>query len=395
MKLVIQSDSRIWGGNEKWLLLVGRGLAGRGHDVVVSCKPESPVATRAREAGLRVTHRRPGGDADVGRALGFALFLRRERPDAVLLSAFKRSFWGGWACRRAGVPRVVERLGIEHDLPPRWKYRKAFRDYIDALIVNSVVIRERWLRSAPWFPADEVHVVLNGVRPPDLETSTLRRELGVGDGVRVIAAAGRLEHRKGFDVLLDAFAGIADDGARLVIAGNGEAEAALRDRAGALGVGERVHWLGFRKDLENVLLGADVFALPSRREGMANVMLEAMACGCLVVATDISGVREALADREGRRSAGWIVPPDDTVALSEALAAALASAGTTEGARRLEEAAWRVERWFSPERTIRETERVLEGPRGDGGGIGGEGDRGSGGATGESNGGVGEGAVVA
>mgnify|MGYP006201734831 CR=1 FL=1 len=145
MKLVIQSDSRIWGGNEKWLLLVGAGLAGRGHDVVVSCKPASPVAERAAAAGLRITHRRPGGDADVPRAIGFALMLRRERPDAVLLSAFKRAFWGGWACRRAGVGRVVERLGIEHDLPPRWKYRKAFRDYIDALIVNSMVIRHRWL----------------------------------------------------------------------------------------------------------------------------------------------------------------------------------------------------------------------------------------------------------
>ena len=361
MKVIIQSDSRIWGGNEKWLLLVGRGLAARGHDVLVSCKPGGPVAERARAAGLRVTHRRPGGDADIPRAIGFALMLRAERPDAVLLSAFKRSFWAGWACRRAGVGRVVERLGIEHDLPDRWKYRKAFRDYIDALIVNSAVIRDRWLRSAPAFPAAEVHVVLNGVVPPVLERSTLREELGIPGDVRVVAGAGRLEPRKAFDVLLDAFAAAGDPRARLVIAGEGPDEAALRERAASLGVAERVHWLGFRRDLDNVLLGVDIFVLPSRREGMANVMLEAMAADCLIVATDISGVREALGARDGRAEAGWIVPSEDAGAMAAALDRALAAAGGEEGARRLEETRWRVEHWFAPERTIEHTERVLLG----------------------------------
>lgn len=361
MKLVIQSDSRIWGGNEKWLLLVGTGLAERGHDVLVSCKPGRPVEERARRAGLRVTHRRPGGDADVPGAVGFALMLRRERPDAVLLSAFKRALWGGWACRRAGVPRVVERLGIEHDLPARWKYRKAFRDYIDALIVNSSAIRERWLRSAPWFPAGEVHVVLNGVRRPASERSTLRAELGIAGDAPVAAAAGRLEPRKGFDVLLDAVARMRDQSLRLVVAGEGEDGGALRERASSLGVAGRVHWLGFREDLDNVLLGADLFALPSRREGMANVMLEAMAADCLVVATDISGVREALGAREGRPDAGWIVPPDDPVALAAALDGALAALGGDHGARLREETRWRVDHWFAPERAVEHTERVLLG----------------------------------
>ena len=359
MKLVIQSDSLVWGGNEKWLLMVGQGLAQRGHEVIVSCHAGRPVAERARAAGLRVTHWRPGGDADLPRALGFALLLRRERPDAVLLSALKRAFWGGWACRFAGITRVVERLGIEHDLPARWKYRKAFRDYIDALIVNSSAIRERWLRSAPWFPAAEVHVVLNGVRPPALASSSLRAELGIPADAPVVAAAGWLERRKGFDVLLAAFAARADTRARLVIAGTGADGAQLRAQAASLGVAERVHWLGFRHDLDIVLLGADVFVLPSRREGMANVMLEAMAAGCLVVATDVSGVREALAAREQRPEAGWIVPSEDVPAMAAALDRALAALSADEGRCRLEELRWRVEHWFSPEVTVEHTEQVL------------------------------------
>ncbi|MGH7443722.1 MAG: glycosyltransferase, partial [Longimicrobiales bacterium] len=348
MKVVIQSDSRIWGGNEKWLLLVGTGLARRGHDVLVSCKPDRPVAERARTAGLRITHSRPGGDADVVRALGFAALLRREQPDAVLLSAMKRVFWGGYAAHLAGVRRVVERLGIEHDMPDGWKYRHAFRHYIDAMIVNSEVVRERWLRSAPWFPADEVHVVLNGVRPPTIASSTIRSELGVDASVPLIAAAGRLEHRKGFDLLLAAFARAqARPDARLIIAGVGAEEPALRALADSLGIAGRVHWLGFRDDLDNVLVGADVFVLPSRREGMANVVLEAMAADCLIVATAISGVEEAIGARRGRTPAGWVVAAEDAAALASGLDDALRALSTPESHGRRAEARYRVEHWFS------------------------------------------------
>lgn len=369
MKVVIQSESRIWGGNEKWLLLVGRGLAARGHDVLVSCIGGAPVAERATAAGLRVTHARPSGDADLFHALGFALMLRRERPDVLLLSAFRRSFWGGWAARRAGVPRVVERLGIEHDLPRKWMYRHAFRHYIDAMIVNSEVIRRRWLESAPWYPETAVHVVLNGVLRPGRETGTIREELRLAQDIPVVAGAGRLEHRKGFDLLVEAFAraGEADAvaaGAHLVVAGDGDDEPALRALAASRGVAERVHWLGFRSDLDNVLLDADVFALPSRREGMANVMLEAMAAGCLVVATDISGVREAIGARRGRPEAGWIVPLDDPAAMAEALVQALSAAADERGERQREELAHRVDTWFSPERVVDETERILAGEDG-------------------------------
>jgi len=364
VRVVIQSDARIWGGNEKWLVMVGEGLAARGHDVLVSCRAGAPVSRRAAGRGLRVTHRRPGADADLFRALGFLLMLRREHPDVVLLTAFKRSFWGGWAARRARVARVVERMGVDQGLPDRWKYRHAFRHYIDGMIVNSADIKARWLASAPWFPEHEVHVVLNGVRRPAAEPGTLRAELGLAADVPLVMGAGRLEERKGFDVLLDAFARVPLPAARLAIAGDGRAEAALRSQAEGLGIADRVHWLGFRPELPTLLLDGDVFALPSRKEGMANVMLEAMAGGALVVATDISGVREALDAREGRPAAGWIVPPDDAVAMGAALTEALTGLrdGTAEALRRLEETGWRVDHWFSPERTIEETERALEGP---------------------------------
>ncbi len=363
MKLVVESASRIWGGNEKWLAMVAAGLRDRGHEVVVACRRGAPVDERMAELDIRTVHARIGGDADLVRALRFARMLRRERPAVVLLTAFKKSFWGGWVAKRAGVPRVVERMGIDQGLPDRWKYRYAFRYYIDALIVNSRDIRARWLDSAPWFPAHEVHVVLNGVRRPDPEPGRLRVELGLEAGTPLVLGAGRLERRKGFDVLVEAFARVVPD-ARLAVAGTGPEEPALRRRVRELGIQDRVHWLGFRDDLPEVLMDGDVFALPSRTEGMANVMLEAMAADLLVVATDISGVREALGPEKDRGPAGWIVPRDDPDAMGRALTAALEGLrhGTADAVRRLEETRWRVDHRFDPDRTIEETERVLLGP---------------------------------
>src|SRR5688572_15360204 len=92
MKIVLHAESRGWRGAEKWLHTAATGLAQRGHDVLVSCVRSSAVARASADAGLRITHRRPGGDADVVRAVAFAAMLRRERPDVVLLTSFKKSF---------------------------------------------------------------------------------------------------------------------------------------------------------------------------------------------------------------------------------------------------------------------------------------------------------------
>jgi glycosyltransferase involved in cell wall biosynthesis len=360
MKIVVHAESRGWRGAEKWLCATALGLAARGHRVLVSCVRGSAVAKAGVAAGLPITHSRPGGDADLARAVGFATMLRRERADVVLLTSFKKSFWAGWAARRAGVPRVVLRLGMDRG-PDRWKYQYAFRHYIDALIVNSDVIRQHWAATAPWFPAHELYVVLNGVPSSPRRRSTLRAQLAIPPDVPIIAAAGSLEQRKGFDLLLTAFAALTRTNPRLVIAGAGPDEAALRAQAAALHIDERVHWLGFRHDLPNVLAGADVFVLPSRREGMAFVMLEAMAADLLVIATDVSGVQEALGARDGRDAAGWIVPPDNAAALAHGIDQVLAALGSSEAAHRRAETRYRVRHWFSQERMIRETERALMG----------------------------------
>ncbi len=365
MKLVIHNAARVWGGNEKWLLTLARGLAARGHDVVVSCRRGGEVARRTEAAGIRVSHVRPGAGADVVRGVRFARWLRRERPDAVLLTSWRGGAWGAWAARRAGVARVVVRLGIVRT-PKRWDEAMPFRRWIGGVIVNAPDIAEAWARRAAWYPRERIHVVLNGIRVDAIDRGAaaerLRAEVDADAGTLLIGAAGHVTHRKGFDVLLDAFAraGLAD--ARVVVVGDGPELDALRVRAGGLGIADRVHWMGRRDDAAVLLAGCGVFVLPSRNEGMANVMLEAMAAGTPVIASDVSGVRTALAAEDGA-PAGWIVPPDDAEALAAVLrqVAALLRDDPAAVDARAAAALRRVRERFGVERMVDEAEAVLFG----------------------------------
>jgi glycosyltransferase involved in cell wall biosynthesis len=115
--------------------------------------------------------------------------------------------------------------------------------------------------------------------------------------------------------------------------------------------------------VSSLLEVCDVFVLSSRNEGMANVMLEAMSVGTPVVATDISGVREALDATASRPAAGWVVPPDDAPAMAAALreVLTLCAENPAHVRARTAEATRRIDEWFSIDRMVDECEAILFG----------------------------------
>lgn len=366
MKLVIQNSSHVWGGNEKWLGILAGGLASRGHDVLVSCKA-GPVRDRLQSRGTRTTGHRPRGAVDPVSASTFAWMLARERPDALLLTSWQPIVWGLLAARATGVPRTVLRQGIVRPFPSGGPRALAMRRMSYAVIANSQEIRHVWLRTAPWFPPAKVKVVMNAVetridRRPELRRR-LREELQAGDDEFVIGGAGHVAPRKGFDYLLRAFAEARIPQARVVIIGDGPHLPALKELASSLCIADRVSWLGHRDDAPGLLAGLDLFVLSSHNEGMANVMLEAMAGGTPVIAADVSGVNKAVGDGDGRRAAGWIVPPADVAALTRALvdAAAAIRGERMVACEFVREADWRIRNWFSADRMITECEAILFG----------------------------------
>jgi glycosyltransferase involved in cell wall biosynthesis len=361
MKLVIQNTAHVWGGNEKWLSILATGLQARGHDVIVSCAA-GPVREKLHALGIATSRVRPRGDLDVFSALSFAFWLKHQKPDAVLITSNRPTLFAAWAAHVAKVPRTVVRMGIVREPPPRGPRAYAFAHWIDDIIANSTEISDAWNA-----PGARVHVVMNAIEERSAEHAQLREklrnELQLPAGTLIIGGAGHLAHRKGFDLLLEAFARAQIPSSVLVIVGDGPEREALGRLAASLQLNGRVRFLGSREDGPDVVAGMDIFALCSRNEGMANVMLEAMAAGVPVVATAISGVRQALAEEPPHPAAGRIVPLDDTGALAAALREFATEIRETPQLveSMVAEARRRIQERFSKNRMIDECEAILFG----------------------------------
>lgn len=173
-------------------------------------------------------------------------------------------------------------------------------------------------------PASRITVIPNGLDPAPFLASdnpTTRRNsrlaLGLEDHHVVLAAIGSLTEEKGFDLLLaslPALRALTPD-LKLLVIGDGPLRNELMQRAARLGVEEPVRFLGRRRDVPDLLACADIFVLPSRREGLPMVLLEAMAAGKAIVATAVGEVPTVLAN-----GGGTCVAPDDSRALTDALA---------------------------------------------------------------------------
>lgn len=358
LRVAAHNGARRYGGGEKWTVLLLSGLQDRGHAVHLFCgHPE--IVERARAAGVPASIGRLGGQLMVPHAVLFSRQLARFRPDALLLGTFKKIWLGGMAARWAGVPTVVSRIGLSTDLPRRhWTYRTALERWVDAVLVNADSIRKDFVAHLPSVDPARVITVYDGIAMEQgrVGQAEARVELDLPLDTAIVGTVTRLSDQKRIDRLLETMAMLPH--AHCAIAGEGPLEGALRRQAAKLGIGERVHFLGYRSDVVRVLSALDVFVLTSDREGMANAMLEAMAAGVPVVSTPVSGADEALAAGPNGRLPGLVVPPHPA-ALAEAIAGildghAVRIAMSEEGRRRGRER-------FSFDRMLDAWEAVLGG----------------------------------
>jgi glycosyltransferase involved in cell wall biosynthesis len=310
------------GGVGRYVADLASDQVARGWDVAVVSPTYGELSARIAAEGARHipwTAGRMPGPSSVLHAVSLAGIVKRERPDVVHLHSSSAGLSGrlavrgrrptifqphAWSFEAVGGPLRAAAAAWERT-GSRWATAIVCVSEAERLRGEEHGIRARWL------------VVPNGV---DLgafseasagERSAARRRLELGEGPLVVCI-GRLSRQKGQDVLLDAWpavlARVAD--ARLVLVGDGPDGKELRRRAG-----DGVQLVGHREDVDEWLAAADVVALPSRWEGMSLGMLEAMARGRSIVATDVPGALEALED-----DAGAVVPPEDPVALADAIA---------------------------------------------------------------------------
>lgn len=169
---------------------------------------------------------------------------------------------------------------------------------------------------------DRVTVVCNAVDtdryPASIDRDAVRAGLGFTRHDHVMTMVGTFKRQKGHVHLLDAAASVAGQLADLhiVLVGDGELAEDIRARVAALGLGGRVHLLGTRRDVPELLVASDSFVLPSLWEGLPVALVEAMASRLPVIATDVSGTSQVMV----AGVTGWLVPPGDAGGLARAMA---------------------------------------------------------------------------
>jgi glycosyltransferase involved in cell wall biosynthesis len=165
--------------------------------------------------------------------------------------------------------------------------------------------------------AGRTTVIGNGcLVPAEGKRGWLRSSLDLPENAVVVVAVGSLIERKGYDVLIPAVAPlfIGRPERHLLVVGDGPLKPALTALADSQGIGRHTHFLGLRNDVADLLADANVFALASRAEGLSFAVVEALASGLPVVATDVGGHKEVVTP-----ATGWLVPPSDVAAFRSAL----------------------------------------------------------------------------
>lgn len=350
--IVVHNGSRIFGGAERWAVRLLQGMAERGHRTVVLCA-DGQIRGEFEQRGIRARVAHVGGQLMIPEAVRLAWVLRQYRPDAVLLSTFKKIWLAGMAARMAGVPRVVARIGLSTDLPRRsWTYRVSLRRWIDHVVLNSDAFREPFLGDLPGYDTTRVSTIYNGVRlrggsrnghapgqGPDRTQRELRAALGLPTKGFLVGTAARLVRQKRHDRLVEALPHLP--GVHAAFIGEGRLRADLELRAAKLGVGDRVHFVGHREDVPDIISVLDLYVVASDREGMSNSMLEAMAVGVPVVSTRVSGAEEALVAMSAGEDTPGRVVDTSTEALGDGIRSVL---GDSELRGRMAEAARNVAR---------------------------------------------------
>jgi glycosyltransferase involved in cell wall biosynthesis len=326
---MLESDGP--GGAEYMLLQLAEELHTRGYQIC-PVLPARGVGWLARECRARgfepeVFHLRQPVDWLCVR--GIIQTLRRRRVDVVHSHEFTMAFYGAAAARWLRKPHVITIHGGRHALT-HWRRGMAFRWAVRSsrtTVAVSDATRRLFLDGLGLAP-DRIGVVHNGIRIPAAgRREPVRTELDVSDDTVLMVTVGNLYPVKGHAVLLRALVQLTGRTDlppwRVALAGRGRETESLKAFTREHGLAERVHFLGHRDDIANILAAADVYVMPSLSEGLPLSLLEALLARKPVVASAVGGIPEVVTDQVH----GRLVPPGEPGTLATALAELLSDPG--------------------------------------------------------------------
>ena len=317
--LIVHTEASVgFGGQELRILTESRWLRAHGWNVLIVAQPGSRLFAEASTAALPVVATRMRRAADPRAMVALRRLFVARRATLVHTHSSIDSWVGGLAARSLGLP-VVRSRHVTIAVPRRRAlvYRLAQRVLTSAERVKTVLTEagvdpRKVVAVPPGVDTTRFHPAVSG--------AALRAELGLAGPV--VGLVANIRGSKGHDVFLEAARDVLAEvpDARFLIVGDGVGYADVRARVDRMGLAHIVTMTGFRRDIPEVMAALDVLVLPSiRSEATSQAILQALAVGTPVVATNIGGSPEVIRDGE----TGRLVPPNDAPALARAIAGLL------------------------------------------------------------------------
>jgi glycosyltransferase involved in cell wall biosynthesis len=325
--LVTRRYPPLIGGAERVLSYLAPALAEAGAEVtVITSSTPDPSNIQPPSSIVPIIHL----PTSRLRFLGTALYMRSlrnwllaHRPDLIYVSMLKHDAYVAIGVgKKLGIPVVLRPEGAGETGDLAWQTWGRFGRKIgkrckraDAFVAISSGVHGELVRGG--YDEAKIHDIPNGVPVPDSPWVPWSKAPHTSPRIVFV---GRLAPEKNLATLIDAWPIVlkANPGARLMLIGDGPERPALEARAKGLGLPKAlVTFAGASDDPASLVRGSDLFVLPSREEGMSIALLEAMALGIPIIASDIPGNRRLITDG----THGRLAPPDDATALACAILA--------------------------------------------------------------------------
>ncbi|HEY0006614.1 MAG TPA: glycosyltransferase family 4 protein [Pyrinomonadaceae bacterium] len=363
MRILHLSSAKAFGGGERHLADLVNSLVARGHELYAALPPHSPL--RAHLSALpakNIFDLTLRNALDLKGAFELSGLVRRLRPEIVHAHMARDYPPAAFATRLNKHSRLII---TRHVLFPLNRLHAATLSHAARVIAVSRAVA-RSLSGQKIFPAEKIAVVPNGIdtsrfeqAAPEFELEELRRSLNLEPGRLLVGTVGEIKRLKGLEEFLRAAAIVVRKlpNVDFILAGSdlspkGEHLAATRRLIDELKLGSHVHLTGWLEDVAPLLSTLDLFVSASHTESFGLSMVEAMASGLTVVATETEGAREII---EAGRT-GLLVPVCDEQALARAILALLEDAAERKRLGAAARAAARER--FSLERMVAATERI-------------------------------------
>lgn len=323
LHIVHTEASQGWGGQEIRILTEAQGMVARGHRITLLTPPSARIFQAAQERGIPV-EAMPFEKKTLKGILAMRRWLRNNTCDIINTHSSTDSWLVALAqiasARRVPVVRTrhISAL-VSTSWTTRWLYASSSNHVVTTGERLRIALEERLA-----LPPSHATSIPTGIdlsrfsRAATKPSGAIRSKLGIPVDALVIGIAATLRSWKGHDYLLEAFTGLADKfpSAHLLIVGDGPRRQHLMEKIAATSLTGRIHLIGHREDIPDVLAAMDLFALPSyANEGVPQAIMQAMAMELPVVSTMVGSIDEAVEDGV----TGYLIEPKNTLLLEEKL----------------------------------------------------------------------------